>query len=164
MVYNYNPHIFAYITHKKKRIFFILILVTWFISSSDLLVYGGEKYFLTYRRATQQEIARQQGIIEQDPIDFQSYFELGLIYLKLGKHIEEAHAYKEALSLKPKSALMHYNLSIAYDHLKDGRKAIHHMQIAQDLYTQKRNHLKIRLTQRRLKFYHLSYPSVARKK
>ena len=94
-------------------------------------------------------------------IDFKSYFELGLAYLSLGKHKEEVYAYKEALSLSPKSALIHFNLSIAYDHLKEGKQAIYHMQIAQDLYTQKRNHRKIRSTQRQLKRYSLSYPDLA---
>ena len=87
-----------------------------------------------------------------------------MAYLTLGKHKEEVHAYKEALSLNPKSALIHYNLSIAYDHLKEGKKAIHHMQIAQLLYTQKRNHQKIRSTQRQLKRYFLSYPGLAGEK
>ena len=89
---------------------------------------------------------------------------MGLAYLTLGKHKEEVYAYKEALSLNPKSALIHFNLSIAYNHLKEGKKAVYHMQIAQNLYIQKRNHVKIRSTQRQLKNYSLRYPDLAGKK
>ena len=152
------------ICSKNKRVFFILLLVSLIFSSSCPSVFGDETNFQIYRRKAQQEIIRKKDIIQQDPIDFQSYFELGVAYLTLGKLKEEVHAYKEALSLNPKSALIHYNLSIAYDHLKEGKKAIYHMQIAQDLYAQKRNHRRIRSTQRQLKRYYLRYPDLARKK
>ena len=152
------------IASENKKVFFILSLVCLFLSFSYSSVYGDEADFQIYRRAAQQEIIRKKDIIEQDPIDFQSYFELGLAYLTLGKHEEEVRAYKEALSLNPKSALVHYNLSIAYDHLKEGKKAVHHMQMAQNLYTKKRNHRKIRSTQRNLKRYYLSYPGLVETK
>ena len=156
MIQDCKPHILFDITSENKGVFFILLGL--FLSWGCPSVYGGETDFQTYRKTAQQEIFRQKAIIQQDPMDFQSYFELGLAYLTLGKHKEEVQAYKEALSLNPKSALIHYNLSIAYDHLKEGEKAIHHMQMAQHLYTQKRNHRKIRSTQRQLKRYFLSYP------
>lgn len=127
-------------------------------------VWGGETDFKAYRKAAQKEIILQKAIIEQDPLDFKSYFELGLIYLKLGRHKDEVQAYEEALSLNPKSALTHYNLSVAYDHLKEGSKAIHHMERAQDLYISKRNHRKIRTTQRQLKRYYMSYPGLSGEK
>ena len=149
------------ITSENKRVFFILLLLSLLLSFGYPSLYGGETDFQVYRRTAEQEITRKKDIIEQDPIDFQSYFELGLAYLTLGKHKEEVHAYKEALSLSPKSTLIHFNLSIAYDHLKEGKKAIYHMQIAQDLYIQKRNHVKIRSTQRQLKNYSLRYPDLA---
>ena len=95
-------------------------------------------------------------------MDFLSYFELGLAYLKLGRHEEEVKAYQEALNLNPKSAETHYNLGIAYGHLQEGGKAIHHMQVAQDLYVTQRNHRKIRTTQRQLKRFYYSYPEELR--
>ena len=147
-----------------RRTFFILFLVNLIWSLGYKKVWGEATDFKTYRKAAQQEIIRQQGIIEQDPMDFQSYFELGLAYLTLGRHKEEVQAYKEALSLNPKSALIHLNLSIAYDHLNKGSKAIHHMQRANNLYAIKRNHQKIRSTQRHLKRYYLSYPGLSMKK
>ena len=164
MIPDYKLYILFDITSENKRVFFILLLLSLLLSFGYPSVYGGETDFQIYRRTAEQEITRKKDIIQQDPIDFQSYFELGLAYLTLGKHKEEVYAYKEALSLNPKSALIHFNLSIAYDHLKEGKKAIYHMQIAQDLYTQKRNHRKIRSTQRQLKRYFLYYPDLARKK
>ena len=121
-------------------------------------VLGGETDFKTFRKAAQKEINLKKEIIEQDPLDFLSYFELGLAYLKLGRHEEEVEAYHGALSLNPKSAQTHYNLGIAYDHLQEGGKAIHHMQVAQDLFVTQRNHRKIRSTQRQLKRFYYSYP------
>ena len=147
-----------------RQIFFILFLANLIWSIDYKKVWGEATDFKTYRKAAQQEIIRQQGIIEQDPMDFQSYFELGLAYLTLGRHKEELQAYKEALSLNPKSALVHFNLSIAYDHLNKGSKAIHHMQRANNLYAIKRNHQKIRSTQRQLKRYYLSYPDLSMNK
>ena len=164
MISDYKTNILFDICSKNKRVFFILLLVSLIFSSSCPSVFGDETNFQIYRRKAQQEIIRKKDIIQQDPIDFQSYFELGLAYLTLGKHKEEVHAYKEALSLNPKSALIHYSISIAYDHLKEGKKAIHHMQTAQLLYTQKRNHRKIRSTQRQLKRYFLSYAGLAMEK
>ena len=164
MISDYKPYILFDITSENKRVFFILLLISLLLSFGNPSVYGGETDFQIYRRTAEQEITRKKDIIKQDPIDFQSYFELGLAYLTLGKHKEEVHAYKEALSLHPKSALIHFNLSIAYNHLKEGKKAIYHMQIAQDLYTQKRNHRRIRSTQRQLKLYYLRYPDLTRKK
>ena len=93
--------------------------------------------------------------------DFKSYFELGRAYLALEQHEEEVRAYKEALRLNPKYAQAHYNLSMAYDYMKDGAKAIYHMQKALDLYAAKRNHRKIRTTQRQLKRFYMSYPNEA---
>tara|TARA_B100000686_G_scaffold268018_1_gene283368 strand:+ start:54 stop:548 length:495 start_codon:yes stop_codon:yes gene_type:complete len=164
MIPDCNTYILFDITSENKRIFFVLILLYLLLSFSHPSAYGGETGFQIYRRTAEQEITRKKDIIEQDPIDFQSYFELGLAYLTLGKHKEEVYAYKEALSLNPKSALIHFNLSIAYNYLKEGKKAIYHMQIAQNLYTQKRNHRKIRSTQRQLKRYSLRYPELAGEK
>lgn len=164
MTQNLYPHILFDVTSENKgaswfrRAFFILGLVFPFCPVDCTVAFGEETGFKAYLKATQQEIIRKQAIIEEDPMDFQSYFELGLTFLKLGRHKDEVQAYREALSLNPKSALTHYNLSIAYDHLKEGGKAIHHMQRAQDLYVEKRNHRQIRNTQRQLKRYYLSYP------
>ena len=142
------------------RVNFYLFLLLFLISVVP--VWGGETDFKAFRKAGQKEIKVQKEVIRQDALDFLSYFELGLAYLKLGRHEEEVKAYQEALSLNPKSAETHYNLGIAYGHLQDGGKAIHHMQVAQDLYVTQRNHRKIRTTQRQLKRFYYSYPEELR--
>ena len=143
----------------KKTLFFILLLAGQLAFSGS--IGAGETDFKTYRKVAQQEINRQIEIVEEDPLDFLSYYELGHAYLALGRHEEEVQAYKEALKLNPKYAQAHYNLSMAYDHMKRGEKAIHHMQKALDLYATKRNHRKIRTTQRQLKRFYMSYPGEA---
>jgi tetratricopeptide (TPR) repeat protein len=140
----------------KRTLFFILLLAGLFSFSGS--IWAGETDFKTYRKAAQQEINEKNVIVKEDPLDFLSYYELGRAYLALGRHEEEVQAYKEVLKLNPKYAQAHYNLSMAYDHLKEGGKAIHHMQKALDLYATKRNHRKIRTTQRQLKRFYMSYP------
>ena len=75
----------------------------------------------------------------------------------MGRHEEEVDAYREAIKLNPKYTAAHYNLSMAYDLLKDGPNAIKHMLRAQDLYSQKRNHARIRKVQRQLNLLYLKY-------
>jgi len=165
MTYNLFKSILLDVFYKNKRgsyfwerLYGFLFLVFIFATP----IWGGETDFKTFLRSAQKDIQFQKEIIEQDPLDFLSYFELGLAYLKLGRHKEEILAYKEALILNPKSAQTHYNLGIAYDHLHFGTKAIHHMQIAQDQYVIKRNHRRIRTTQRQLKRFYLKYPEELR--
>ena len=80
-------HILFDVTSENKRTswfrktFLILCLVNLIWSIGYKKVWGEATDFKTYRKAAQQEIIRQQVIIEQDPMDFQSYFELGLAYL-----------------------------------------------------------------------------------
>jgi tetratricopeptide (TPR) repeat protein len=157
MTLNFPQHILLDVLSENKRtLFIILILASQFTFSGYL--WAGETDFKTYRKAAQQEINRKKAIVEEDPLDFLSYYELGRAYLALGRHEEEVRAYKEALRLNPKYAQAHYNLSMAYDHMKEGGKAIHHMQKALYLYATKRNHRKIRTTQRQLKRFYMSYP------
>ena len=158
MTPNFSQHILLDVLPENKRtLFFIVLLLAGQLAFAGLL-WAGETDFKTYRKAAQQEINQQNAIVEEDPMDFLSYYELGRAYLALGRHEEEVQAYKEALELNPKYAQAHYNLSMAYDHLKEGSKAIHHMQKALDLYATKRNHRKIRTTQRQLKRFYMSYP------
>jgi tetratricopeptide (TPR) repeat protein len=157
MTHNSSHHILLDVLPENKRtLFFILLLADLFVFSGS--IWAGETDFKTYRKAAQQEINEKNAIVEEDPLDFRSYYELGRAYLALGRHEEEVQAYKEALRLNSKYAQAHYNLSMAYDHLKEGGKAIKHMQKALDLYATKRNHRKIRTTQRQLKRFYMSYP------
>ncbi len=160
MTLNFPKHILLDVLSENKRtLFFILLLAGQFAFSDP--IEAGETDFKTYRKAAEQEINQKKAIAEEDPLDFLSYYELGRAYLALGRHEEEVRAYEEALRLNPKYAQAHYNLSMAYDHLKEGGKAIQHMQKALDLYATKRNHRKIRTTQRQLKRFYMSYPGEA---
>lgn len=165
MIRNLTPSILLDVSseHKTDSCFrqnFFLFLFLLLIL--DTPVGAGETDFKTFRKTAQQEISLQKEIINQDPLDFLSYFELGLACLKLGRHEEEVKAYQEALALNPESAKTHYNLAMAYDYLKQGSKAVYHMRKAQDLYVTQRNHRKIRATQRQLKRLYFSYPEQLR--
>lgn len=113
--------------------------------------------FKTYLKGAKTEISRQKEIIREDPLDAIAYFELGMAYLALGRHEDEVEAYLEAIKLNHKYTVAHYNLSMAYDLLKDGPNAIKHMLRAQDLYIQKRNHARIRNVKRQLNLLYLKY-------
>ena len=114
--------------------------------------------FKTYLQGVRAEISYHQKIIRDDPLDAIAYFELGRAYLALGKHEEEAEAYREAIQLNPKYIAAHYNLSIAYDLLKDGPNAIKHMLRAMNLSSDERDHVRIRRVQRQIKRLYLQYP------
>ncbi|MBT3923849.1 MAG: tetratricopeptide repeat protein [Nitrospina sp.] len=117
--------------------------------------------FKTYLQGAKAEILRHKKIIQEDPLDAVAYFDLGMAYLALGRHEDEVDAYQEAIKLNPKYAVAHYNLSKAYDLLKDGPNAIKHMLRAQELYSQKRNHTQMRKVQRQLKFLNLKYQGLS---
>ena len=136
-----------------KGLFVILALSGIFESQAALAV-----DFKTYLQGVRAEVSRHKEIIREDPLDAIAYFELGRAYLALGKHEEEAEAYREAIQLNPKYIAAHYNLSMAYDLLKDGPNAIKHMLSALNLSSEKRNHVRIRNVQRQLKRLHLKYP------
>jgi tetratricopeptide (TPR) repeat protein len=115
--------------------------------------------FKTYLQRARAEISHHKEIIREDPLDAIAYFELGRSYLALGKHEAEVEAYKEAIQLYPNYTAAHYNLAMAYDLLKEGPNAIKHMHSALDLFSEKRNHVRIRNVQRQLKRLYLKYPS-----
>lgn len=158
MTRNLLRHILLDVLPENKRTLLFLLAGPFILSGSIEAV---ETDFKTYRKAAQQEINRKIAIVEEDPLDFLSYYDLGRAYLALGRHEEEVRAYEETLRLNPKYAPAHYNLSMAYDHMKEGGKAIYHMQKALELYATRRNHRKIRTTQRQLKRFYISYPNQA---
>ena len=113
--------------------------------------------FKTYLKGAQAEILSHKSSIRDDPLDEVAFFELGKAYLALGRHEEEIAAYQEAVKLNSQYSAAHFNLSMAYDLLKDGPNAIKHMLRAQDLYIEERKHAQIRKVQRQLKFFYLKY-------
>ena len=114
--------------------------------------------FKTYLERARAEISYHKEIIREDPLDAIAYFELGRAFLALGKHEEEVEAYREAIKLNPTYISAHYNLSIAYDLLKDGPNAIKFMLRALNLSVDNRNHVRIRKVQRQIKRLYLQYP------
>ena len=143
------------IFHPLAKGLFVLLVLTGVLGAQ--LKEPLAKDFKTYLKGAKTEISRQKEIIREDPLDAIAYFELGMAYLALGRHEDEVEAYLEAIKLNHKYTVAHYNLSMAYDLLKDGPNAIKHMLRAQDLYIQKRNHARIRNVKRQLNLLYLKY-------
>ena len=136
-----------------KGLFFVSALSVFF----ELQVASAAD-FKAYLQGARAEILRHKEIIREDPLDAIAYFELGRAYLALGKHEEEVEAYREAIQLNPNYIAAHYNLSMAYDLLKDGPNAIKHMLRALSLSFGKRIHIAVRRVQRQIKRLYLHYP------
>jgi len=64
--------------------------------------------------------------IEIDPRYSLAYFDLGNVLDETGRVTEAIQAYKTALQLAPTYADAHYNLALAYEKIKEPRKALHH--------------------------------------
>ena len=144
------------IFHPLVKGLFVLLVLTGILGLPEKWALAVD--FQTYLKGAQAEVSRHKEIIREDPLDAIAYFELGRAYLSMGSHEEEVEAYQEAIKLNHKYTAAHYNLSMAYDLLKDGPNAIKHMLRARDLYTQKRNHARIRNVKRQLSLLYLKYP------
>jgi tetratricopeptide (TPR) repeat protein len=82
------------------------------------LYYNRQEYALAekhYRRA-----------IEVDPRYALAYFDLGNVLDETGRVTEAIQTYTTALQLAPTYADAHYNLALAYEKLKEPRKALTH--------------------------------------
>jgi len=82
------------------------------------LYYNRQEYTLAekhYRRA-----------IEVDPRYALAYFDLGNVLDETGRVAEAIQTYSTALQLAPTYADAHYNLALAYEKLKEPRKALKH--------------------------------------
>ena len=143
------------IFHPLAKGLFVLLVLTGVLGAQLKETLAMD--FKTYLKGAKTEISRQKEIIREDPLDAIAYFELGMAYLALGRHEDEVEAYLEAIKLNHKYTVAHYNLSMAYDLLKDGPNAIKHMLRAQDLYIQKRNPARIRNVKRQLNLLYLKY-------
>jgi tetratricopeptide (TPR) repeat protein len=64
--------------------------------------------------------------IEIDPRYSLAYFDLGNVLDETGRVSEAIQAYKTALQLAPTYADAHYNLALAYEKIKEPRKALNH--------------------------------------
>jgi tetratricopeptide (TPR) repeat protein len=66
--------------------------------------------------------------IEVDPRYALAYFDLGNVLDETGRLPDAAQAYKVAIQLAPTYADAHYNLALAYEKMKQPRKALPHWQ------------------------------------
>jgi tetratricopeptide (TPR) repeat protein len=66
--------------------------------------------------------------IEADPRYALAYFDLGNVLDETGRVVEAIQTYKTALQLAPTYADAHYNLALAFEKLREPRKALKHWQ------------------------------------
>jgi tetratricopeptide (TPR) repeat protein len=66
--------------------------------------------------------------IESDPRYALAYFDLGNVLDETGRVLEAVQTYKVAIQLAPTYADAHYNLALAYEKLREPRKALKHWQ------------------------------------
>jgi len=66
--------------------------------------------------------------IEADPRYALAYFDLGNVLDETGRVQEAVQTYKTALQLAPTYADAHYNLALAYEKIREPRKALKHWQ------------------------------------
>jgi len=67
--------------------------------------------------------------VEVDPRYALAYFDLGNVLDETGRFTEAAAAYKTAIQLAPTYADAHYNLALAYERLREPRRALRHWMI-----------------------------------
>jgi len=111
----------------------------------------GEIDFDQFRQLKIREIEDQLRIIQEDPLDAIEHFNLGLVYMGMGRHRQEIDSYLETIRLDSNYAKAHFNLARAYDMLKNGEVAISHARKAEVLYDKKRKHRQVRKVRRYLK-------------
>jgi tetratricopeptide (TPR) repeat protein len=119
----------------------------------------GEIDFDQFRKLKISEIEDQIRLIQEDPLDAVEYFNLGLAYMRMGRHRQEINSYLEAIRLDSNYAKVYFNLAMVYDLLKDGKVAITHARKAEVLYGKKRKHRQVRKVRRYLNILDEKYGS-----
>ena len=117
----------------------------------------GEIDFDRFRQLKIHEIKNQLRLIQEDPLDAVEYFNLGLAYMKIGRHKQEIDSYLETIRLDSNYAKAHFNLAMAYDMLKNGKAAISHARNAEILYKKKKKHRQVRKVRRYLNILNEKY-------
>ena len=123
----------------------------------------GEIDFDRFRQLKIDEIKGQLRLIEEDPLDAVEYFNLGLAYMRIGRHRQEIDSYLETIRLDSNYAKAHFNLAMAYDMLKNGEAAISHARKAEILYKKKRKHRQVRKIRRYLNILNEKYALLTHK-
>ena len=117
----------------------------------------GEIEFDQFRQLKIREIQEHLRLVQEDPLDAIEYFNLGLAYMAMGRHMKEIDSYIEAIRLDSNYARAHFNLAMAYDILKNSEAAISHARKAEILYSEKRKHSQVRQVRRYLNVLNEKY-------
>ena len=117
----------------------------------------GEIEFDRFRQLKIREIQEHLRLVQEDPLDAIEYFNLGLAYMAMGRHMKEINSYLEAIRLDSSYAKAHFNLAMAYDILKNSEAAISHARKAEILYGKKRKHRQVRQVRRYLNVLNEKY-------
>ncbi len=133
------------------------LIVLFLIVSSNHAFAENEIGFQRFKELIQENVSQKIETIEQDPLDAESYFNLGLEYMALGRTHQEIEAYLEAIHLYEDYSKAHYNLAVSYDRLKEGGKAIKHLLKAEEISRKQNRPVAIRRIQRSLKLYYQKY-------
>ena len=134
----------------------IYFAVLW-VSSAVANPIHGEIEFDQFRQLKISEIEEHLRLVQEDPLDAIEYFNLGLAYMAMGRHMKEIDSYIEAIRLDSNYARAHFNLAMAYDILKNSEAAISHARKAEVLYGQKRKHRQVRQVRRFLNVLNEKY-------
>ena len=113
--------------------------------------------FDQFRQLKIREIEDQLRLIQEDPLDAIEYFNLGLAYMAMGRHMKEINSYLEAIRLNSNYAQAHFNLAMAHDNIGNGEKAINHARRAENLYSEQRKHRQVRKVRRQLNILNEKY-------
>lgn len=134
---------------------FLIILILLFSNSIGFA--ENEIGFNRFKDRILQNVNKKLEIIEQDPLDAESYFNLGLEYMALGRTEKEIESYLKAIHLYEDYSKAHFNLAVAFDRIKEGEKAIKHLIKAEEIVRKRKLHVAIRRIQRTLKLYYPKY-------
>ena len=135
----------------------IICLAVLWVSSTVANPIHGEIEFDQFRQLKTREIQEHLRLVQEDPLDAIEYFNLGLAYMAMGRHMKEINSYLEAIRLDSSYAKAHFNLAMAYDILKNSEAAISHARKAEILYSEKRKHGQVRQVRRYLNVLNEKY-------
>ena len=135
----------------------IICLAVLWVSSAVANPIHGEIEFDQFRQLKIREIQEHLRLVQEDPLDAIEYFNLGLAYMAMGRHMKEINSYLEAIRLDSSYAKAHFNLAMAYDILKNSEAAISHARKAEILYSEKRKHGQVRQVRRYLNVLNEKY-------
>ncbi len=134
---------------------FLIVLILLSISSTGFA--ENEIGFKRFKELIHKNVNQKLKVIGEDPLDAESYFNLGLEYMALGRTQQEIQSYLEAIHLYRNYSKAHFNLAVAFDRIKEGEKAIKHLIKAEEIVRKRKLHVAIRRIQRTLKLYYQKY-------